>query len=259
VQVKVRLTVGGECRPMTSWNIVGDLPGREYPEQIVAMGSHYDGHDISQGAEDPASGAASVLEAARLLAQHAPSLPRTVRFVLWGIEEIGLLGSKAYVAAHLDEMDQYRFYLNMDSAGTKDNPRDIVLNEWPELEPLLQRWSKGMALEFAVGQRTSAHSDHYPFFMAGVPTGGMQSADLSLAGRGYGHTQYDTVDKVDITCLREASTLAARLALRLASEEDWPVARRSEQAVQELLDTPDYQEEVELRARVAALYEEARQ
>ena len=68
-----------------------------------------------------------------------------------------------------------------------------------------------MALEFAVGQRTSAHSDHYPFFMAGVPTGGMQSADLSLAGRGYGHTQYDTVDKVDPTCLREASTLAARL------------------------------------------------
>ena len=76
---------------------MGDLPGREQPDQIVMLGSHYDGHDISQGAEDPASGAVAVLEAARLLARYAPALPCTVRFVLWGIEEIGLLGSRAYV------------------------------------------------------------------------------------------------------------------------------------------------------------------
>jgi hypothetical protein len=115
-----------------------------------------------------------------------------------------------------------------------------------------------MALEFAVGQKTSAHSDHFPFFLKGVPTGGMQSAEPSLEGRGYGHTQYDTVDKVDLTCLREASTLAARLALRLASEEEWPVARRDQSAVLALLDTPEYQEERKLRARVDAFYQKAR-
>jgi hypothetical protein len=87
----------------------------------------------------------------------------------------------------------------------------------------------------------------------------MQSAELSLAGRGYGHTQYDTVDKVDLTSLREASTLAARLALRLASKGDWPVARRDQDAVLALLDTAEYQEERELRARVDALYLQARQ
>ena len=115
-----------------------------------------------------------------------------------------------------------------------------------------------MALEFAVEQRTSAHSDHFPFFLKGVRTGGMQSAEQSLAGRGYGHTQYDTVDKVELKCLREAATLAARLALRLASEEDWPIGRRDAAAVLALLDTPDYQEERELRARVDALYQKAR-
>jgi Zn-dependent M28 family amino/carboxypeptidase len=257
-EVRVRVTSTDRCEPMTSWNVVGDLPGQVHPEQIVMLGSHYDGHDISQGAEDPASGTVSVLEAARLLARYAPPLPCTVRFAMWGIEEIGLLGSKAYVEAHADELDQIRFYLNMDSAGAKSNIRDIVLNEWPALQSLLEQWREEMASEFRVGQRTSAHSDHFPFFMNGVPTGGMQSADQSLAGRGYGHTQYDTVDKVDLTCLREASALAARLALRFASVGDWPVARRDQDAVLMLLDTPDYREERQLRARVDALYRKAR-
>jgi Zn-dependent M28 family amino/carboxypeptidase len=194
-----------------------------------------------------------------LLAKYASNLPRSVRFVLWGIEEIGLLGSRAYAAAHSDELDQIRFYLNMDSAGAKTNNRDIVLNEWPALQPLVERWRDEMALSFAVGQRTSAHSDHFPFFMAGVPTGSMQSAVESLEGRGYGHTRYDTVDKVDLDDLREAAALAARLALRIASEENWPVVRRGEEVVRELLDTPEYRQEQEIRARVGALYAQVRQ
>jgi aminopeptidase YwaD len=258
-EVRIHLTTTDHSKPMTSWNIIGDLPGQAEQEPIVMIGSHYDGHDISQGAEDPGSGVVSVLEAARLLALCAPDLPCTVRFVLWGVEEIGLLGSRAYVAAHAGELDRIRFYLNMDSAGAESNERDIVLNEWPEQQPLLEEWSREMALDFAVAQRTSAFSDHFPFFMAGVPTGGMQSAALSLAGRGYGHTQYDTVDKVKLTCLREASTLAARLLLRLASKGDWPVSRRGEEAVLQLLDTPEYREERELRSRVDAYYLQARE
>jgi Zn-dependent M28 family amino/carboxypeptidase len=258
-EARIHLKTTDWCEPMTSWNIIGELPGQLHPEQIVMLGCHYDGHDISQGAGDPASGAVSVLEAARVLAQHASELPCTVRFVLWGIEEIGLLGSRDYAKLHTDELSQIRFYLNMDSAGTKTNQRDVVLNEWPELEALFTRYQAEMALEFKVGQSVSAFSDHFPFFMAGVPTGGMQSAERSLEGRGYGHTQYDTVDKVDLRSLREASALAARLALRMASEEDWPVSRRDEAAVLELLQGPDYQEEQAYRERLDAFYAQARQ
>jgi Zn-dependent M28 family amino/carboxypeptidase len=223
------------------------------------LGCHYDGHDISQGAGDPASGAVSVLEAARVLAKYTLALPCTVRFALWGVEEIGLLGSTEYVKAHADELSDIRFYLNMDSAGAQSNNRDIVLNEWPDLEPYVERWREEMALEFAIGQSVTAFSDHFPFFMTGVPTGGMQSAERSLAGRGYGHTQHDTVDKVDLTSLREASTLAARLALRMASEETWPVTRRDEKTVLELLDSPEYREEKEFREQLDTFYEKARQ
>jgi Zn-dependent M28 family amino/carboxypeptidase len=198
------------------------------------------------------------LEAARVLASYAPSLPYTVRFVLWGVEEIGLLGSREYAAVHADELSNIRFYLNMDSAGTKTNNRDIGLNEWPELEPVVAHWREEMALDFAIAQTVSAFSDHFPFFMAGVPTGGIESAERSLAGRGYGHTQYDTVDKVDLLSLREASALAARLALRMASAETWPVSRRDEQTVLELLDSPDYREGQEFRERLDRFYEQAR-
>jgi Zn-dependent M28 family amino/carboxypeptidase len=257
-EVRIRLTTTDRCQPMTSWNIIGDLPGELNSGEVVMLGCHYDGHDISQGAEDPASGAVAVMEAARVLAKYASELPYTVRFVLWGIEEIGLLGSKAYVEAHAGELSKIRFYLNMDSAGAKGNKRDIVLNEWPELVPIFERWRDDMGLEFAVGQSVHAHSDHFPFFMAGVPTGGLQSAERSMEGRGYGHTRYDTVDKVDLASLREAGALAARVALRVASVMNWPVAQRDGEEVLELLDSPEYQEERAFRDRLDAFYEQAR-
>jgi len=256
-EVRIRITSTDQCQPNTSWNIIADLPGQEHPEQVVMLGCHYDGHDISQGAGDPASGAVAVIEAARVLAKYAAPLPRTVRFALWGIEEIGLLGSKAYVKTHADDLDQIRFYLNMDGAGAKLN--DVMVNQWPELQPLLERWGKEMAHEFAVGQSLHTFSDHFPFFMAGVPTGGLE-ADLNKSGgRGYGHTRYDTLDKVQLFHLREASALAARLALRMAHEEKWPVARREEQTVLDILDSPEHREASEFSAKVAALREKLSQ
>jgi Zn-dependent M28 family amino/carboxypeptidase len=252
--VTLRLTSSDRIAPMTSWNVTGDLPGR-HPQQLVIFGSHYDGHDISQGAEDPASGTAAVLEAARVLARYArDQLQATVRVALWGVEEIGLIGSTAYARQHAAELDHIRFYLNMDSAGAI-HPKDIILNQWPALEAPLRAWSEAMALPFAVGQSLSAHSDHYPFMIAGVPTGSIGAVRLEKKGRGYGHTRYDTLDKVELRGLREAADLAARLILRIAAAESWPVHRRDPQAVQTALDRPDFQEEAELFARVSAFYQ----
>jgi aminopeptidase YwaD len=255
--VKIRLVTTDQYRPMTSWNIMGDLPGCDRADEMVMMGCHYDGHDITQGAGDPISGVVAVLEAARVLAKYAPKPDCSIRFVLWGIEEIGLLGSRAYAKTHADELSRIRFYLNMDSAGTKTNNRDMVLNEWPQLASLFEGWRDEMALDFSVGQSVSAHSDHFPFFMAGVPTGGIESAEKSLAGRGYGHTRYDTVDKVDQASLREASAMAARLALRIAGESHWPVSKRDEKTVLERLDGPEYQEEKDYRERVEEYYRQS--
>ncbi len=255
-EVKIRIASNDKCEPMTSWNVIADLPGQEDAAQVVMLGCHYDGHDISQGAADPASGTAALLEAARVLAKYAHNLPYTIRFALWGVEEIGLIGSTQYVQKHLAALDNLRFYLNMDMAGAIPS-KGIVLNQWPQLEPLLRDWSQEMALAFGIKQSISAHSDHYPFLMAGVPTAGIGSVGgKNSGGRGYGHTRYDTLDKVTLLGMREAAVLAARLALRIASMADWPVQRRSQEAVVAALDTPENREEEALFARVSAFYRE---
>lgn len=256
-EVKIRLVTTDKCSPMTSWNVIGDLPGKTNPETVVMLGCHYDGHDISQGAGDPASGAVAVIEAARVLAKYASDLPCTVRFALWGIEEIGLIGSRYHADLHTDELSNMRFYFNMDAAGDVKE-KGVVLNEWAELQPLFESWSDEMALEYDVGQSVHAFSDHFPFFKAGVPTGGMQQVKRSMAGRGFGHTRYDTLDKISLTSLREAAAMAARLAIRIASTDQWPVSQRDPAEVEKLLDSPSYQEENQYRATLAAHYAAAR-
>ena len=251
-EVKVRLTTTDVNEPMTSWNVTGDIPGKT--KDVIMLGCHYDGHDISQGAEDPASGTVAVLEAARVLAKYAGELSCTVRFAFWGVEEIGLLGSNAYVKSHALDLDCIRFYFNLDSAGAVKT-KGVVLNEWPELAPLFERWSKEMSHPYLVGQSVNAHSDHFPFLMAGVPTAGMESVKKDLSGRGYGHTSYDTLDKVEVTSLREAAALASRLALRVAVAEDWPAKRRDAEAVKVLFTGPQYEEEAKFRAAIGAYYE----
>ena len=253
-EVKVRLTSTDEIAPMISWNVLGDLPGKM--DEVVMMGCHYDGHDISQGAGDPASGAVAVLEAARVLAKYGEAFERTIRFALWGVEEIGLIGSTQHVAKHEAELDKLRFYLNMDGAGNILK-KGIVLNEWPELEPILAQWSDEMALPFGVKQSVSAFSDHYPFLLAGVPTGSIGNFEKGRSGRGYGHTRYDTLDKIEIHSLREAAVLAARLSLRISQMADWPVFRRDAEAVKTAVDNPDNQETAAFFATLDEYYRQA--
>lgn len=252
-RVRLRMTSSDQSRPTTSWNVIGELPGHDPESDLVMLGCHYDGHDISQGAEDPASGIAAMLEAGRTLAKYA-NMPCTVRFIAWGVEEIGLIGSKQYVAQHADELDGIRFYLNLDAAGSiPADKKGIMLNEWPALAPLFEQWAEEMALPFKVRQSVNAHSDHYPFLLAGVPTGGMGNLEQG-GGRGYGHTHHDTLDKVKIINLREAAALSARLVLRLAHVANWPVQRRDQETVRALLDAPENREQAELFAQVQALY-----
>ena len=235
--VKILLKCTDKLAKMTSWNVVGDLSGAEKPEEIIMLGSHYDGHDIAQGASDPASGVVSVMEAARVLAKYAPKLPRTLRFVMWGVEEIGLLGSYEYARAHADELHKIRFYLNMDGAGGAPF-KDINLHAWDELQNTFEDYREDMALNFAIGQSFHSASDHYPFLLKGVITGGIESVRQSMTGRGYGHTQYDTVDKVTLLGLRDASSLAARIALRVARADNWPASPRDAESVDKLLNQP---------------------
>ncbi|UCH02472.1 MAG: M28 family peptidase [Candidatus Bathyarchaeota archaeon] len=77
-RVKVRITAKHSIGPAVTWNVVGEIEGREKPDEIIVAGAHFDGHDIAVGAMDDAAGACVVLEAARLMARHKDAMKRTV-------------------------------------------------------------------------------------------------------------------------------------------------------------------------------------
>lgn len=225
--------------PRTSWNVVADLSAQsDQPiakEQIV-LGCHYDGHDISQGAHDPASGLVLVIESARVLAKYARTiLNRTVRFIAFGTEEIGLTGAFQYVKAHQSEMDQLRFMYNLDAAGGSSR-KGFVLHRWPDLTHFFQNAYYEMATDLPVGQKLHSYSDHFPFFLAGVPSGHMGDPESGPKGRGFGHTVYDTLDKIKIDNLRAGSSIATRLALRMAMNPDFQPTRRDNMSVAKIID-----------------------
>ena len=145
----------------------------------------------------------------------------------------------------------------MDGAGSVKN-KGVNLNELPDLETLVNKWQSGIPFDFKTNQSVHAHSDHYPFLLQGVPTGGLESVPQSKDGRGYGHTAYDTLDKVTNRELQDASYLAALITHRIAAvpSDDWPVQHRTPDQVTALLALPDYTEVAEFEKAMDTYYAE---
>ena len=250
-EVKARITTTDRNMDMTSYNVICDISGISDDEEYVLSGSHYDGHDISQGAVDPASGAVTVLEMARVLNMVKDKLRRRVRLVCFGVEEIGLFGSYNYVAQHEEEMGALRFMLNLDAAGGSGK-KGVILHGYPELEPFIEHAAKEMKAELPYFQRVSPYSDHWPFFLKGVPTagGGDPEAIRTRTGRGYGHTRYDTVDKVELENLRLAAANYSRLLLRVANADEWLAKRKTKEEIEEFIKEQGYDQTIKLANKV---------
>jgi len=116
--VRVRLKLSCETlEDVPSWNVVGELVGRETPDEIVVVGGHLDGWDIGQGAHDDGSGSCQSLEVVRLLKALDLRPRRTIRVVLFMNEENGLRGGNAYRDTHADELANHVFALESDRGG----------------------------------------------------------------------------------------------------------------------------------------------
>ncbi len=228
----VAMRTGGRTYDTVSWNVVADIPGET--DEFVMLGCHYDGHDIAQGAMDPASGTVAAIEAARVLNAHAGSMRCGLRVILWGSEEIGLTGAHRDMAENADLLANMRYLLNCDAAGGHGE-KGVIINQWPALEPLFDEWADQMT-DLHYGQSAHAFSDHYPYLVEGLCTSYIGNPRGKFTGRGWGHTRFDTLDKIDIRNLRAASSLAARVTLRAANAEEWPVSRRPRADVETMMD-----------------------
>jgi carboxypeptidase Q len=115
VPIRVRLNMDAHFEPdVESFNVIGELTGREFPNELVVVGCHFDSWDVGAGASDDGGGCIVTWEALRLMKKLDLRPRRTVRVVLWTNEENGLRGGNAYRDAHMAELKDHVLLLESD-------------------------------------------------------------------------------------------------------------------------------------------------
>lgn len=202
----------------SSGNVVLDLIGSEKPEEIVLIGGHLDSWDLGTGAVDDGAGVAITTAAAALIAQ-LPSRPkRTIRVVMFGAEEVGLLGAKEYAKQHEAELANHVLATESDF-GAK-TVWQLVSNVNPDANRVIDEIGKLLSPLGVVRGGSDVKGggpDIIPLVEKGVPTirlnqNGMDYFDLH-------HTPDDTLDKIDPQELAQ-NVAAYAAAIYIAADSD---------------------------------------
>lgn len=210
----------------TVYNAIGEIRGSERPDEVVMLGGHFDSWAGATGATDNGAGSAVALEAMRLLAASGLKPRRTIRVALWGGEEEGLLGSRAYVAAHFGTAEQPKAdfskldaYINLDSGTGK--PRGAGVFGPPAAAARVAAMMTGFRGwgfygASATTGRSLGGSDNGSFNRAGLPGIGL-AQDRFDYGTYTHHTNFDTYERIFEPDMREAAVEEAALAYALAN------------------------------------------
>jgi carboxypeptidase Q len=222
LEVKVHLELASEQLPEAeSANVIGELRGRELPDEVVVIGGHLDSWDVGQGAHDDGAGCVMMMQAITTLRKLGLTPRRTIRVVLFTNEENGIRGARAYAEAHREEAGKYVLALESDSGGFAPRGFEVQVKDAAARPRVLERIGAIAALLESFGatrvREGGSGTDVGPLAEAGVPALG-----LSVDGRtyfDYHHTEADTLDKVDPQHLADDVAAVAVLAYLVA---DWP-------------------------------------
>lgn len=199
-----------------SANVVGELPGRERPEEVVVIGGHIDSWDVGAGAQDDGTGIITALEAAHLIHQLGLRPRRTLRVAFWTNEENGGAGGVAYRQWIGDAIRNHVAAIEMDGGAEKPagfgltTPGESMaaLSRVREIGRLLDRIDAGSV------QPGGGGADIAPLLRDGVP--GLAVRTIATHYFDYHHSRADTVDKVKLEDLRGNIAAMAVMAYVLA-------------------------------------------
>ena len=172
----LEITLDRQFKKIESQNVVGVIEGRLDPEQVIIISAHYDhlgkmGEAIFFGANDNASGIATLLSLAEHFSKPENVPDYTLVFIAFGGEEAGLIGSRYYVEREpLFRLDQTRFILNLDLMGNGDEGITAVggLDDEPNFQLLNSLNDSLEAVTLIKGRHNVPNSDHYFFLVNGV-------------------------------------------------------------------------------------------
>ena len=227
--VRVKLEVALVRERGTTANVVGILPGTDprLKDESIVIGAHYDhlgrGGEgslapdeigkIHFGADDNASGTTGVMALARAFAARG-GLPRTLVFVGFGGEELGILGSSHYTQHPAVPLDKTVLMLNMDMIGRlKDETLYVFgVESGTGLRELVTEAAKGLTLKLQVRGDPFSPSDHTPFYLRERPV-----LFLFTGAHSDYHKPGDTWEKINVQGMETVVTFAARILERVGS------------------------------------------
>ncbi|MBI3538536.1 MAG: M28 family peptidase [Chloroflexi bacterium] len=232
--VEIEMNVENKTAPGKGYHVIGEVPGKT--NETIIVGAHFDGHDISQGAGDDATGTVVVLELARILAPLKNKFQRALRLIAFDAEELGVLGSQEYVNLHRGDLGNVALMINLDSAYGPVATHGFQTNGFRDTEAVLKTYTKDFGYPLALKDRVVTASDNFPFFMEGIPAICMSARGENPAlGRGFGHTAADTLDKIAEVDIKAAVMTIARMLARLADHAGSLGARRTREEIKQIL------------------------
>ncbi|MBS1786184.1 MAG: M20/M25/M40 family metallo-hydrolase [Acidobacteria bacterium] len=244
VPVKVELNIQAQFLDEANskgFNLIAEIPGTDLKDEIVMIGAHFDSHHSGTGATDNAAGSSAMMEAMRILKAVGAKPRRTIRIGLWGGEEEGLLGSRAYAREHFGdsatmqlkpEHEKLSAYFNIDNGTGKI--RGVWMQGNLGVKRIFEQWMEplndlGVTL---LGPRSVTSTDHVSFDALGLPAFQFIQERLEYNSRTH-HSNMDTVDHVQRDDMVQMATVVAVFA--------YDAAMRNEKLPRKALPSPQRQ------------------
>ena len=229
-KVSVRFNVQNtfSSGPVEAANVVGEIRGRENPEQLLVVGAHLDSWDLSEGATDNGTGSASVLGSAEAIVRSGMRPRRTIRFVLFTGEEQGLDGSFAYIKQHQSEMPNHLGDLVLDEG--QGPVKEFQLGGRDDLVSSFQPFAQSLSSirSIPVNDKVEVGTDTLPFSIAGLP--GINMDQDSPDYKYTHHSPADALEAVNPEVLAQNATVMALTAYWIADRPErfaspWPAEK----------------------------------
>jgi len=245
IPVRVELDIQARFYPETTpngFNTIAELQGSDLANEVVLLSAHLDTTHAATGATDNACGVAAMMETMRILQEIDAKPRRTIRVGLWGGEEQGLLGSRAYARKHYADRSTMQLlpdYRDFSVCFNLDNGTGRIRGVWLEeniaARPVFQQWMPavedlGVSI---IGPRAVGSTDHAAFDEIGLPAFQFMVDRLEYRSRTH-HSNMDVFDRVQREDMVQQATVTAVFAFLAAMQDEkmprkpQPMARKGE-------------------------------
>jgi carboxypeptidase Q len=216
----------------SGYNVIGEIPGTDLADELVLIGAHLDSWHGGTGTTDNGTGVATCMEAARIIKAAGLKPRRTIRICLWGGEEEGLLGSRAYVTQHFGRREnaaadsgavlvltpdaaKVSVYLNDDNGTGKI--RGVFLQANDAVRPIFRAWLDPFRGTGAttLTLRNTGSTDHVSFDAIGIPAFQFIQDDIEYDTRTW-HSTMDVFDRAVEDDLKQSAVIIATFAYQAA-------------------------------------------